>query len=1226
VTLQALRLSWSPGTLRVTLHRPERRNAINAALLGELHHALDQAQAAPGCRVVVLEGSGGVFCTGMDFAEAALPPGATRADAARGGEAFLGLLTRLAAVPLVVVSAVDGVVSGGGVGLAAASDFVYATGRSQFALPEALWGLLPCCVLPFLVRRAGFQKAYALALATTPVSAAQAEGFHLVDEVCDDPERPLRRLAARMARLDADTIGALKRYARGLGGITPAVERAALDEFAALLSSPAVQRRIGDFATRGAFPWEAAEETAPPAASAGAGLNGGRPEDRTAEAGGWDAKRANGGRSGAAGSVTGGSDGRGSDGGGSDGWGSDGGGSDGWGSGAGGSDAGGSVERGSDDREPDDRGSDDGGSDNRGPGAGGPDGGGLDGRGSAGGRVFIPSVAETAGPATPQASRNGGGNGASPSSPAIHRGTSAAPRPVAWLFPGQGSQRVGMGAELFGRDPELCALADRVLGYSVRELCLDDPGGRLGQTEYAQPALFVVNALAALARRDGGDEPAFLAGHSLGEFSALWAAGCFGFEAGLRLVRRRGQIMARAGGGGMTAVVGLPAARVEEIVAAGGGQVDVAGYNAPGQVALAGELQALQAVAETMRREGGRCVPLRVSAAFHSRWMEPAAAEFERVLAEVEFAAPRVPVLSNVTGAPHQPGLIASRLARQLREPVRWHDAMRYLLRHGVADVEEIGPGTVLTGLWRATRDAAPAGVPGPSAPPPPPAAPGAGAPVSAAALHLRRGTGAATHPAPRAASSRPASPASETDEAEGAGEARAGAITAETLGSAEFRRGYGLRYAYLAGSMFKGIASVQLVTRMAGAGLIGYFGAGGLRLERVEEALGEIRRALGPGGRFGMNLLHAVANPRLEAQTAELYLRHDVRFVEAAAYLQVTPPLVHFRFQGAHRDAQGRAAAPRSVLAKVSRPEIARAFLAPPPEPLLRRLVDEGKLTAAEAEAARELPLADAVCVEADSGGHTDGASALTLFPALLALRDQAVARGTCPRPVPVGAAGGIGAPEAAAAAFLLGADFVVTGSVNQCSPQAATSNAVKDILAALDVHDTAYAPAGDLFELGARVQVVRKGTLFPAQANRLYELYRRHASLDEIDPATRRALERTCFHRPLDEAWAETRAYLARENPAELERAERDPRQRMAHLFRWYFVHTARAARLGDPAAAARYQIHCGPAMGAFNRHVRGTALEPWRERHVDRIARTLMEGAAGFLRRRLAALERG
>ncbi|MBP2336632.1 trans-AT polyketide synthase/acyltransferase/oxidoreductase domain-containing protein [Saccharothrix coeruleofusca] len=750
----------------------------------------------------------------------------------------------------------------------------------------------------------------------------------------------------------------------------------------------------------------------------------------------------------------------------------------------------------------------------------------------------------------------------------------------AWLYPGQGSQHRGMGAGLFERHPDLVAVADAVLGHSVTELCLEDPHDRLGDTRYAQPALFVVGVLSHLAMAEDEPPPDFLAGHSLGEYVALFAAGSFDFPTGVELVRRRGELMSLATGGGMVAVVGPTAGTVSSLLAEGGyDDVDIANHNAADQVVLSGPRSSLEALRREIRARGGRCVPLKTSGAFHSRAMRPAAEQFARHLAGVAVADPALPVLSNVTGLPYPPGSVRRLLAEQVHRPVQWARCMAHLLDSGVTEVAEVGPGTVLTGLWRSAlrsaRRPAPVGDAG-----------GGGAT-------------AAARPAASTAEPRP-----------------------EQLGSTAFRADYGLRYAYLAGSMYHGISSTDLVIRMGRAGLMGFFGAGGLRVERVDEALGEIQAALGRDGRYGANLLSTPDRPDAEEAVVDLYLRRGVRHVEAAAYTRITPALVRYRYAGAHVDRTGRPVAVNRVLAKVSRPEVAAAFLRPPPRAVVDRLVDQGRLTAAEAAVAASLPVSEDLCVEADSGGHTDGGVALALLPSVRRLADEVAGRGA----VRVGAAGGLGTPEALAAVFLLGADFVVTGSINQCTPEAGTSEAVKDMLAALDVQDTGYAPAGDMFEAGARVQVVRKGTLFAVRANRLHQLYRGCGGVEEIEPGTRAVLERDVFGRPLDAVWAEVRDHLAARRPDELVRAERDPKRKLGLVLRWYFRHSTAVALRGVERERVNFQVHCGPAMGAFNRWVAGTDLEDRRRRHVDVVAERLMTATARYLRERLDAVAGG
>ncbi|MGP3689741.1 ACP S-malonyltransferase [Streptomyces sp. IBSNAI002] len=758
----------------------------------------------------------------------------------------------------------------------------------------------------------------------------------------------------------------------------------------------------------------------------------------------------------------------------------------------------------------------------------------------------------------------------------------------AWIFPGQGSHRKGMGAGLIDRHRALVDTADAILGFPLEPLLLDDPDGRLGDTRYAQPALFVVEALTVLsARADGEPEPDVLAGHSLGEYAALFAAGCFDFETGVRLVKRRGELMSGDGDGGMLAVVGPSAQELADALARyGADTVDIANHNARTQVVLSGPAERLRAVAARLREDkAGRTVPLAVRTAFHSRYMREAAAAFAGYLAGFTLRPPALPVIANVTAAPYGDD-VAGLLARQIAEPVHWAQTMDHLLALGVREVIERGPGTALSGLWKtALKDSPPRPAPAPVRVP-------------------------ASVPAPSAEPVAAGTPA---------------VFRAEGLGSAGFRRDHRVRAAYLAGSMYKGISSAELVLRMGRAGLMGFLGTGGLGLDRIARDLERLAWESGPDRPYGVNLLHTPADPAREDAVASLCVRYGVRSVEAAGFTRITPALVRVRFAGASRDADGRPSAGRHVVAKVSRPEVAQAFLAPAPAAVVDRLLAEGGLTPEEARIARELPVSGDLCVESDSGGHTDGGVALALLPTIARLRDRAGAEYGYHRRIRVGAAGGLGTPEAVAAVFLLGADFVLTGSVNQCSPEAGTADAVKEMLAGLDVQDTTYAPAGDMFELGARVQVVRRGTLFPARANKLYQLYRQYGALEELDERTVRSLEEQCFGRPVEEVWRETRAHLARTDPEELARAGRSARHRMALVFRWYFVHSTRLAMHGTPEQQVNYQIHCGPAMGAFNRFVAGTDLADWRRRHVDVIADRLMTGAASILTDRTNAILR-
>src|SRR5688572_23173036 len=271
------------------------------------------------------------------------------------------------------------------------------------------------------------------------------------------------------------------------------------------------------------------------------------------------------------------------------------------------------------------------------------------------------------------------------------------------IFPGQGSQSKGMGADLFDRYPEWTTLADELLGYPIRELCVDDPRGELGQTRFTQPALFTVNALTYRARLDDGKEvPAFVAGHSLGEYNALLAAGVFDFASGLSLVARRGQIMAQVSGGGMAAVIGMEPSAIQDVLNASeaGRRLDVANFNSYDQTVIAGPKDDLATVKAQFEAAGVRAyIPLNVSAPFHSRYMSEAQAEFAASLDTVVFNPPQIPVISNVTGKPYDPDLLRQTLSEQIGNSVRWLDTIVYLLAQPEPEFEEVGPGTVLSKL-----------------------------------------------------------------------------------------------------------------------------------------------------------------------------------------------------------------------------------------------------------------------------------------------------------------------------------------------------------------------------------------------------------------------------------------------------------------------------------------------------------------------------------------------
>ncbi|GAA5069198.1 PfaD family protein [Thermocatellispora tengchongensis] len=433
-----------------------------------------------------------------------------------------------------------------------------------------------------------------------------------------------------------------------------------------------------------------------------------------------------------------------------------------------------------------------------------------------------------------------------------------------------------------------------------------------------------------------------------------------------------------------------------------------------------------------------------------------------------------------------------------------------------------------------------------------------------------------------------------------------------DRLGSAEFRRDHGVRQAYMSGAMANGIASERLVVAMARAGYLASYGAASSVPDAVDAALAAISRQVG-GAPYACNLIHSPSEPALERSTVDLCLRHRVPCVEASAFLDLTPQIVRYRASGLTRAADGSVRAGHRVIAKVSRAEVAERFIRPAPEPILRELVAAGDITAEQAELARSAPMADDITAEADSGGHTDRRPLTVLLGELLRVRDGLQAELRYPRLVRVGAAGGIGTPDAAFAAFALGAAYVVTGSINQAAVESGQSEPVKRLLAGAGVADCEMAPSSDMFEMGVDVQVLKRGTMFPGRAKKLYELYRRYDGIDAIPPAQRAELEEKIFRRPLADVWADTVAYFRERDPAQIERAEGDEKRRMALVFRWYLGLSSRWSMSGDPGRAPDYQIWCGPAMGAFNAWAAGTYLAPVENREVAGIAAHIMRGAA-------------
>ncbi|WP_138497434.1 PfaD family polyunsaturated fatty acid/polyketide biosynthesis protein [Nostoc sp. PA-18-2419] len=440
--------------------------------------------------------------------------------------------------------------------------------------------------------------------------------------------------------------------------------------------------------------------------------------------------------------------------------------------------------------------------------------------------------------------------------------------------------------------------------------------------------------------------------------------------------------------------------------------------------------------------------------------------------------------------------------------------------------------------------------------------------------------------------------------------------VNIQQLGDPNFLSFHGVKYAYTTGAMAGGIASEEMVIALGKAQILSSFGAGGLSPDRLEAAIKKIQQAL-PQGPYAFNLIHSPSEPTIERRAVNLYLKYQVRTVEASAFLDLTPNIVYYRVAGLGLNDANQIQIKNKVIAKISRREVATKFMQPAPPRILKELLEQGLITELQATLAAKVPMADDITVEADSGGHTDNRPLVCLLPSLVALRDEIQAQYHYQMPIRVGVAGGIGTPQSALAGFMMGAAYIVTGSINQSCIESGACEYTKKLLAQAEMADVMMAPAADMFEMGVKLQVLKRGTMFPMRAQKLFELYRAYDSIEDIPLAEREKLEKQVFRKTIAEVWEGTAAYLSQRNPEKLGKAVNNPKLKMALIFRWYLGLSSRWSNCGEKGREVDYQIWCGPAMGSFNDWVRGSYLSDPKNRQVVDVADQMMNGAAFLYR---------
>lgn len=435
-------------------------------------------------------------------------------------------------------------------------------------------------------------------------------------------------------------------------------------------------------------------------------------------------------------------------------------------------------------------------------------------------------------------------------------------------------------------------------------------------------------------------------------------------------------------------------------------------------------------------------------------------------------------------------------------------------------------------------------------------------------------------------------------------------------FGKMSFAERYHLAEPYGAGGMYKAVASTELVAAMTNAGYLAFFGTGGLSLEEIQTGIQSVKSAVGHNKIFGVNFLHNPVKPELEMAVARQCLENRVRVIEASAFMNITPALVWYRVSGLRPSSSGVAEPANHVIAKLSHPLLADVFLQPPPANLVAGLLQQGLISEDEAALSSQIPMASDITMEGDSGGHTDQKVLAIILPAVKSLRDRAHKQFGYLQPIHIGAAGGIGTPWAMAAALCLGAEYIITGSVNQCTLESGASEPMKEMLNEMTVYDTAYAPAGDLFELGSRIQVLSRGTLFPARARKLYELYKQYPSLDALPDQEIRNLETRIFKRPVDVVKQIALGHIKESRPGDLEDVLSNPKLIMSNTFKWYFYQSTKLAMEGNTEFKSDFQIQCGPALGAMNEWLAGTHYSHWQNRKVAEISALLISAAKNHL----------
>ena len=422
----------------------------------------------------------------------------------------------------------------------------------------------------------------------------------------------------------------------------------------------------------------------------------------------------------------------------------------------------------------------------------------------------------------------------------------------------------------------------------------------------------------------------------MGEYNALLAAEVFDFKIGLEIVAERGRLMSLATSGAMLAVIGCGEEKIAAILQDASLQsIDVANFNTPKQIVLSGKANDIKRAQQILANNDVTCIPLKVSGAFHSRYMRQAADQFSQFLQAYTFQKPKFPVVANVNAKFYEQDKVASTLVSQLYQSVKWTESIRYLLAQEQDEFIELGERSVLTNMVKEIK-----------------------ANTHARDLQQLKQPQLATNK------------------------------SFENIGSGEFKADYHTPYPYIVGSMGNGISSQELVVKLANKGILAYFGSAQLALNEIDKAIETLANQVKTNTAYGVNVVFDPSDISKHQELIDLCLQKQVRHLEISGFNEITEALVEYRVAGIY-EKQNKIVRRNKILAKTANSLMAAELLTSPPSHFIESLLQKGKITRQQARLSQSISMVDDICVEGDGGWRSSNANALILLPQIIHLRN---------------------------------------------------------------------------------------------------------------------------------------------------------------------------------------------------------------------------------------------